>query len=108
MDTAKLFSGYVSFAFILLLASCAPRLIWNKPGLAESELAQDKYQCMRETGFAEPSVLESLGLVLSSTGAGMQGGPNPHAARAQAIGQNRQFFEACMQARGYKLEPKPQ
>jgi hypothetical protein len=64
---------------------------------------------MKETGFAgEPNSLEALGLVLSSTGAGMQGGPNPSSDRAQAIGQHRGFFEACMEARGYKLGPKPQ
>jgi len=104
----RLSSGYVYLVFIVVLASCAPRLVWNKPGLTDSHLAQDKYQCMKETGFAEPNAFTKLGLVFSSTAAGMQGGPNPHAARAQAIGQRRQFFAACMESKGYKLESDPQ
>jgi len=69
-------SARICFALvgIVLVCGCGP-LVWNKPGLTDSQLAQDKYQCMQETGY---------------TGIRRE--------------RQEEVFKACMESRGYKLD----
>ena len=96
------------FGFFLA-GACGPNLVWVwvKPGVTETQFAQERYICMRDSGYAGESV-SGVGPALQSAGAGMQGLPDPYLYVRLEDARRRGIFLACMEASGYKLERKPQ
>jgi len=99
----------LTFCFfgLVLVGACGPKLVWVKPGVTELQIAQERYVCMRESGYTEKNPLAAIGETLQSTGAGLQGQPDPYRYSRLDADRSRQLFSACMQAMGYSLQPMP-
>jgi len=84
----------------LLLAACAPAIIWDRPGTSREEFDRDVLQCKYEAEKATASY--SAGATAYGVGA----------AAAQGIGEGLEIGRrqgdiamSCMRARGYKDRP---
>jgi len=75
-------------AVIALMVGCAsPKLFWTKPGGNQDAFARDRYDCAREASAP-----------YSSAYVGPYGGSSQQGVRV-----DHGLFNACMEARGWRL-----
>ncbi|MCH6546492.1 MAG: hypothetical protein IH796_10935 [Deltaproteobacteria bacterium] len=98
---------------LALIGGCGPvynsRVVWVGPG-AEQEIAQVRYQCLRDTGGEH--LVTGPG-ELGRIGTGRPGEPDPtlfteYQAKKTplaVIHYRRLLFIKCMESKGYRLEP---
>ena len=102
-----------AFLALLFLLGCSPTLVWDRMGRSDEQFAGDKNECQSDTRVAvngrfqpppHPPPAEyrtADGLFIPQA--------NPWSASAdlrpvfQQYVFERQFFQACMEARGYRI-----
>ena len=89
----------ITLLSLVLLTACSEPMSWTKSDDPnETQLANDRYQCMQQTGFVETTALQNMGL-------GASAAVNPRPTRPQdSYVVKQQLFVSCMQAKGYKLK----
>jgi len=78
--------GLVIIIASILLAACQTQ--WSKAGASQQDFAQDKYQCLQESQQASSSAYIN---------------PYYGAAKGGSV-TNRNLYNSCMEARGYRRE----
>jgi hypothetical protein len=86
----------------LLAGGCGQGLVWVKPGVTETQLTQERYICMRDSGYAGEQG-SGIGPALESAGAGFARKPDPYMYVRLENERKRGIFLACMEASGYQL-----
>ncbi|MDK9722930.1 MAG: hypothetical protein OEL53_17295 [Rhodospirillales bacterium] len=93
----------------LLLASCGPPLVWDKPGLADgvrqAEVADCQRLAWRQAVSTENDLLFHYRLGASRYALRHGYYPQPNFDR---MAWEDRFYSTCMQVKGYRLIPLPQ
>lgn len=95
----------------LLLTSCGPPLVWDKPGLAEGVRQEEVADCQRlawrQAVATENELMFDYRMRPSVTRYAMRYGYYPQPNIDRMAWEDR-YFSTCMQAKGYRLIPLPQ
>lgn len=84
-------------AVLLVAASCASGNPWRKTGASEEQATRDRAECLSEAQAVSPIVIPDPSQTLS---AGTPPRPPESAAKSAAS----DYFDACMQSRGYRWD----
>lgn len=98
---------------LLFLVGCTPTLAWDRMGRSDGQFAGDKNECQSDTRVAvngrfQPPPHPPLAEYRTADGLFIpQANPWSASADMRPVFQQhafeRQFFQACMEARGYRI-----
>ena len=69
----------LTLAGALFLSACATQTVWTKPGVTQTEWAQDQYACERDTRMSTASFGNTYGYLYNA----------------------QKFYNKCLLAKGY-------
>ncbi len=104
--------GWIFLALLFFLG-CSPTLVWDRMGHSKEQFARDKNECENDTSvaasgrFQPPPRPPSVEYRTADGQSIPQASSGPRSANLGSVFQQqafeRQFFQLCMEARGYRI-----